>query len=150
MHLEALIRSEPLLADAQRVSIWPWRQTAIGPPSSEVSSHLAAVRPNECYYNAHWLALQVPSAEYVEGFVVFDHEVVLHAWNAIAGRHFDLTWELHFPAALAQAHWGLVQGPWQRLARGGYRFEPQVQSLIEQYRARRRSEDRLRSPPDTP
>ena len=124
----------PSLSEARPVHIWRANETAVrsllATQPELLSKH---VLEHQCFFNAHFLACHFPSSvEYVEGFVIFHDSVIPHAWNAILGRHFDATWELHFEAALAQPHLALVQGRWPSLERQGYVFEPHRRSLVEQ------------------
>jgi hypothetical protein len=135
-----ILDQEPLLSHCRPCELVSWRQTQL--PSlgfSESHALWRRIRPEECWYNAHLVATQfAPLVSYVEGFVVFCDGVVPHGWNTIAGLNFDLTWELHFPRALRQPRFALLEGTPPALERRGYVFHPDIMTMVEQYRQRLR------------
>jgi hypothetical protein len=130
---------EPLLASATLASIARWADTrlpALGFTRRRWSTR--RIRNDECFYNAYDVAKHYEGARlwYVEGFVVFDDGVVEHAWNALDGRHFDLTWEYHRPEFLRAPRYALLSGTPTELDARGYVFAPDRATMVAQHRAR--------------
>lgn len=127
---------DSLFSHGTLVAISGWRDTdfaRIG--SARARWDVFQIRKGECFFNAYWLAttFKEHQVEYVEGLVVFGSEIVQHAWNAILGQHFDLTWEYHNPSQLVAPHYVLVSGTIGTLFERGYVFSPETMTMIEQF-----------------
>lgn len=131
--------SQALLHCGTVVPIAPLRATALA-SLVDTADLLTSpqLRNDECWYNAYWLAtaFEAHGVEYVEGLVAFADEAVEHAWNAMDGVHFDVTWECHRPTHMAADHFMLVKGSPAALDALGYRFDPEATTMVRQWQVR--------------
>lgn len=86
---------------------------------------LNKIKIRQCYTNAFRVAFAYPQVEYVEGEVILPKVgiPIVHAWNCVDGKHFDLTFELHHPNSLSNEHYPSVRGTIKDLTLQGYDFQ---------------------------
>ena len=85
---------DAMLKDARCVTCTPLKELFT---PREIALMRSSICPqkNECYRNAHLMALYFPDVQYVEGKVQLDCGLgIEHAFNRRGDRYFDITWEL--------------------------------------------------------
>lgn len=101
--------------------------------SALLRQHAGPIEYKRCVDNATMLALRVPGVSYVEGEVWLPQlrMPVEHAWNAINGQFFDLTWEMYQGLQTDPQYYAMVEGSISELVAEG--FDPnQTGCLLHQ------------------
>ena len=105
---------------------------------------LSSIYPNHCFSNAYLISSIHPKIEYVEGEVLFSDLPVpiIHAWNKINDKYFDLTYELFNNKE--RTYYPIVSGTTRELMREGYKLNYHI-DLYTQFLNKPETKERIKN-----
>jgi hypothetical protein len=109
---------------------------------------LMSMYPNHCFSNAYLISKIYPEVEYVEGEVLFSDLPIpiIHAWNKINNKHFDLTYELFKNEE--RSYYPVVSGTVTALIEQGYKLNYYI-DLYTQFLNKPETKERIKNTKDS-